>query len=150
MVNERAALDKLKKLGKLMDSKFEGPFGFRFGFDGLIGLLPIVGDFATSGISLFIIYQAAMLGCSVPTLLRMILNVMIDNFLDVFPILGNILDFVWKANNKNMILLEKHLANPTHTHRQSLFVIGSLVTLLLLFFMMTAYLSYLVIQWIFQ
>lgn len=150
MNQERQSLAKLKSLAQLMDSKFEGPLGFRFGLDGLIGLLPVVGDFVTSGLSLYIIYEAAILGCSFPTLLRMILNVMIDNILDVFPLLGNLLDFVWKANNKNIVLLEQHLSNPVRTHRQSSVVIGTLVTILLLFFMMTAYLSYLVIQWIIQ
>jgi Domain of unknown function (DUF4112) len=148
-MDARKKYNDLKQISTVLDSKFEF-MGLKFGLDGILGLVPVVGDFFTSALSLYIIYQAALLGCSVPTLLRMVLNVMIDNLLDIFPILGNIFDFLWKSNNKNVALLEKHLARPHQTHRQSQWVIASLVGLMLAFFTLTAYLSYLLIQWIIQ
>ena len=105
-------MQDLKRLAELMDSKYQGPFGFRFGLDGLIGLFPVVGNMITSCVSLYIIMRSAALGCPPVVLLRMGLNLLIDNIFDWLPILGNIFDFMWRANNKNILLLEGYLANP--------------------------------------
>ncbi len=105
-------MQDLKRLAELMDSKYRGPFGFRFGWDGLIGLFPVVGNIVTTCVSLYIIIRAAFLGCPPIVIARMGLNLLIDNIFDWVPILGNIFDFMWRANNKNISLLEDYLANP--------------------------------------
>ena len=105
-------MQDLKRLAELMDSKYKGPFGFRFGLDGLIGLLPVAGNVITSCVSFYIIIRAAALGCPPVLIVRMGLNVLIDNIFDWVPILGNLFDFIWRANSKNIILLEAYMANP--------------------------------------
>lgn len=95
-----------------MDSKYSGPFGFKFGIDGLIGLIPFVGDFISTAISFYIVFQAAMMGCSSSIIMRMGLNILIDDVIDMFPVLGHIFDFIWKSNDRNIALLQQHLINP--------------------------------------
>jgi hypothetical protein len=122
---------RLKKLSFLMDSQFSGPFGFKFGLDGVLGLIPVVGDFITSFISLYIIFQAALLGCGPSVILRMGLNILIENLIDVLPVLGNVCDFIWKANNKNIVLIEQHVSNPVTTTLKSRLTLGLVAFVLL-------------------
>ncbi len=114
-----------------MDSKYQGPFGFRFGLDGILGLIPFVGDFFTTAISLYIVGQSALLGCSPSVLVRMGLNILFENLLDMIPVVGSVFDFVWKANNKNIELLESHLLNPAGATFKSRLVLG-LITFIIL------------------
>lgn len=117
-------LIKLKALAKLMDSQFQGPLGFKYGLDALLGLIPGLGDILTSGVSLYIIIQSALLGCNSTILFRMGLNVFVENIFDMIPILGNVFDFVWRSNNKNIALLELHLLKPAEATFQSRLVLG--------------------------
>lgn len=139
-------LEHLKNLSIMLDSKFEGPFGFRFGLDGLIGLIPVVGDFVTAGMSLYIIAIAASMGVGPSTLIRMAINVLIDNLSDMLPIVGNFFDFYWKSNNKNIVLLEKHLANPTRETIKSRMIVALIFFTLLFVLIASGYLTYIVIE----
>lgn len=114
-----------------MDSQFSGPFGFKYGLDGLLGLIPVLGDFITSFISLYIVLQAALLGCGPSVILRMGLNLLIENLIDVLPLFGNVFDFIWKANNKNILLIEQHLSNPLTTTLKSRLTLGFVAFVLL-------------------
>lgn len=109
----------LKDLSVLLDSQFKGPFGIRFGWDALLGLIPVIGDVLTSCLSFYIIIRAAFLGCGPSTLLRMLLNVLLENLFDLIPVLGNFFDFFWKANLKNVELLKRHLEQPEKVRLQS-------------------------------
>lgn len=117
MVHPR--VEHLKKISRSMDSQFRGPFGIRFGWDALVGLIPGIGDLLTSAVSFYIVVQAASLGCPASTLLRMGLNILFENLIDLIPLIGNVFDFFWKANLKNISLLESHLENPRKTTIQS-------------------------------
>jgi hypothetical protein len=135
----------LRHLSTLMDSQFRLG-GFRFGLDGLLGLIPGVGDVVTTGISIYIIAEAARLGCSPATLVRMALNLAFENIVDMVPILGNVFDFLWKANTRNIVLLEKHLADPLHTTHQSRAVLLTVVLSLLGVLFGSLYVTYLIIK----
>lgn len=117
--SEPDSIKDIQILARFLDSKFSAPLGFRFGWDGILGLIPGVGDIFTSTFSLYIIARAAALGCTVPVLLRMGLNVWIDNLLAAIPILGNVVDFFWKSNLRNLKLLEQHLKDRKGTTRSS-------------------------------
>ena len=151
-MKELNKLQQIKKISVLMDSQFRGPFGITFGLDGILGLIPFVGDFVTTFISLYIIYQAAMMGCTPSTLLRMGLNLLIDSILDAIPLLGNIFDFVWKANNKNVLIIEEHLVNEhavTIKSRLTLgFVAFALITVLISSLAFTFYFLKMILDWI--
>lgn len=149
---EHPKLEHLKKLSVLMDSKFQGPLGFRFGLDGIIGLIPVLGDFISIAISLYIVFQSAKLGCSPAVLLRMGMNLVIETIVEMIPVLGNVFDFIWKANNKNIKLLENHLVNAQGATLQARLVLGLIAFTLLAIFIgsvaLTIYIFELIFQWV--
>jgi len=97
---------RLRGLARLLDSSIPLPGGYRIGLDGLIGLIPGVGDAIGASFSTYIILEAARMGASRTTLLRMVGNVLIDTIVGAVPILGDLFDFAWKANQRNMALLD--------------------------------------------
>jgi hypothetical protein len=137
---------ELKELSSLMDSRYEGPLGFRFGLDGILGMIPFIGDFVTSGISFYIILQAAFLGCAPSTLIRMALNVLFENLIDMIPFFGNVFDFFWKANNRNIALIDQHMLNPRVVTIKSRFILAGLFLSLLGLIVLSAYLSWMAIM----
>lgn len=72
------------------------------------------------------------MGVPPSVVLRMGLNLLIDNLIDVIPILGNVFDIFWKANNKNVVLLEDYFRNPERTQNISRIVTGVSLFLLLM------------------
>ena len=103
-------LRRVQILAELLDNRFVLPgTNFRFGLDSLIGLIPGIGDLATSAISSYIVYLAHSQGIPKHVLARMIWNVAVDTGLGIVPGLGDLFDFAWKSNSKNARLLERHL-----------------------------------------
>ncbi len=139
---------QVRRLAELLDSEFKLPFGWRIGWDGILGLIPGFGDTATSMVSFYILYRAAMLGCPPSVILRMGLNVLIDNLLDVIPILGNIFDFIWKSNLKNVQLMEEYLAQPHATVRTSRWVIAGTVIFIFAVLIGCLTLTFLLARWL--
>lgn len=126
-------INDIRYIADLLDTKFKLPNGWRFGWDGILGLIPGLGNVITDVLSFYILFRAAIIGCSPAVLIHMALNVLIDNLVDKIPILGLILDFVWKANTKNIMLLESHLTSPESTKQSSkITVILSLLGLFVL------------------
>lgn len=112
---------KASQLGWLLDSSIRLPGGFRIGLDGLIGLVPGVGDVLGGVLSVWVFYQASKLGAPKSIQLRMIFNILIDTLLGTIPVVGDLFDFMWKANNRNLALLERYQREPTQTrHRATL------------------------------
>lgn len=103
---------QLRALARLLDNAIPLPGGYRIGLDGLIGLVPGIGDAVGASLSAYIILRAAQLGVSWTTLLRMAGNVLVDGFVGLIPILGDVFDFAWKANQRNMELLDAALQKP--------------------------------------
>jgi hypothetical protein len=85
----------------------------------LLGLVPGAGDALGAGVALWIVLQAARLGAPATTLLRMLANVAIDALIGAVPVAGDVFDFAWKANLRNVDLLERHVADPTGARRAS-------------------------------
>ncbi len=97
-------------LSDWMDARFEMPLvGWRFGIDALAGLVPGVGDLATTAVSLFLIGLAGRFGLPRITIARMTLNVMIDMLVGAVPLVGDVFDVWWKANQRNAQLLAERL-----------------------------------------
>jgi Domain of unknown function (DUF4112) len=102
-------LELLRKWARLFDSAFRVPgTNFRFGLDPLIGLVPGIGDLASPVFTLLIIWQAAKLRVPKIVMARMALNAIVDAVVGVVPVIGDALDFAWRANEWNMALLERH------------------------------------------
>jgi hypothetical protein len=113
-------LAQVRWLARMLDDRFAVPgTNFRFGWDSILGLFPWLGDALTSLLSLLIVHHAWQTGASRFTLARMLGNVGIDFVVGAIPFLGDIFDFVWKANRKNARLLEQHLRRQTERARTS-------------------------------
>lgn len=120
------------QLSWLLDSSIRLPGGFRIGLDGLLGLIPGVGDVVGGALSVWVFYQANKLGAPKSIQLRMIFNILIDTLLGAIPVVGDLFDFMWKANNRNLALLERYQQAPIPTRRRStltntLFLITAIV-----------------------
>lgn len=137
----------LRKIATLMDSQFSIA-GIRFGLDPLLGLLPGIGDLLTAAVSIYILAQAAFLGATPSVLIRMGWNILVDNLLDAVPVLGQIFDFAWRSNNKNVDLLEAYLQNPQRTSNLSFATLAGIVILLALSLVAAITLMILFFTWI--
>lgn len=108
-------LRNLTTLSKLMDAQFRVPgTGIRFGVDALIGLVPGVGDLVSFLISSYMVSIAVQKGASGFLLARMVFNIVIDGLVGAIPILGDIFDVAFKANQRNMKLLREHYTEGRH------------------------------------
>jgi len=74
----------------------------------VIGLAPGAGDAVLTLISLYIVYEAARLGLPRAKIIRMLVNVAVEAELGVVPLLGDLLDVVWKANSRNVTIIDEH------------------------------------------
>jgi hypothetical protein len=111
----RARLERLEWLANLLDTALVLPgTRIRFGLDGLLGLAPGVGDALTTGISLWIVYEAHQLGAPMRLVARMAGNVAVDGLLGAVPVAGDVFDIFWRANRRNVALLRAHLAHRGH------------------------------------
>ena len=103
-------LQHVRFFANLLDQCIVLPGGFRIGIDPIIGLIPGFGDVISAVLSLYIVYQAALLGLRKRILLRMLGNVAMEGLVGTFPVLGDVFDAVWKANMRNLRLIELHYA----------------------------------------
>lgn len=132
-------LRRLRSLAWLLDNSIPLPGGFRVGLDALIGLVPGVGDAIGGMISAYLINEARMMGAPRSVLLRMSGNVLLDSIIGVIPFAGDLFDAAYKANTKNLELLERYELDPTGSRRSSrLFVLGFSLLLILLVLVIVA------------
>jgi hypothetical protein len=100
--------ESLERLSWLMDDLFRIPgIGWRIGLDALVGLIPGVGDTATSLASFYILASAVRYGVPKITILRMGLNIGIDYAVGSLPVVGDLFDAWWKSNQMNVALVRK-------------------------------------------
>ena len=109
-----AKLAHLRKLSVLWDESLRIPgTNFRVGLESVIGLLPFGGDAIGIGLSCYILYHAVQFKLPQSVLLKMVSNILIDGIAGSVPVLGDLFDSTWKANTRNVDLLEQHLRHPT-------------------------------------
>lgn len=96
------------KISHIFDEKFS-IFGFRFGIDPLLGLFPGLGDSFSLLFSLYILWIAYKLRVPFKMSMKMIRNIGIDYIIGLVPLVGDVADFYYKANVKNMELLREYL-----------------------------------------
>ncbi|WP_084447320.1 DUF4112 domain-containing protein [Hymenobacter roseosalivarius] len=101
----------VESVARLMDSQFTLPgTRFRFGLDPILGLIPVVGDLTSMAISGALLLTMMRHGASGSLVVRMALNILLDTIVGAIPVLGNIFDFAYKANDRNVRLLRRHYA----------------------------------------
>jgi hypothetical protein len=100
--------DGLENLSRYLDDWVKIPVvGWRFGLDAIIGLVPNVGDMATSLASFYILVAGVRYGVPKITLLRMAFNIGLDYVVGAIPFVGDAFDFFWKANRQNIDLIRE-------------------------------------------
>jgi hypothetical protein len=106
-------LGSLRTLQRRLDEAFLVPgTRIRFGWDAIIGMVPWAGDVLTALLGVAILVSAHRMRVPGIVLVRMLLNLAIDLLIGLVPFAGDIADVFWKANTKNMTLLERHAASP--------------------------------------
>jgi hypothetical protein len=127
-----ASMKQMELIAKLMDKQFKIPgTNFRFGLDGLIGLIPGVGDVSTFAVSCYLIALMAKNGAGGYVMGRMILNVIIDAVVGSIPVLGDLFDFAFKANTRNIRLMQEHYVQGRHRGGAWKIIIPIIILLLL-------------------
>ena len=111
---------KLGKLAWLLDSSIPIP-GTRFtiGLEALIGLFPFIGDLVGVTLSSYILFEASRIGVPRSVLLRMAFNVALEGLVGIVPVAGDVFDAAFKANQRNVRLLEAWLDQPGRTERST-------------------------------
>ncbi len=128
---------RVDRLAHVMDEAVRVPgTQRRVGVDGLVGMVPGIGDAATFGVAGLIVVEGVRLGARGSTIVRMLLNVALDALMGTVPVVGWLSDFVFKANSRNVALLRRHALDPDRTRAQSrtavaLTVVGLVAVLLL-------------------
>jgi len=128
------ALVALRKYAVLLDSAFQVPgTKMRFGLDPLVGLIPWAGDVITGFFSVMIVIHAVRLRIPKIVITRMMLNTGLDLLAGAVPLIGDLFDAGFKANLRNLALLERHAHTATSpTRGDYLFVAGCILVILLL------------------
>jgi hypothetical protein len=102
-------LAALRKWSVLLDSAFRVPgTNMTFGLDPIIGLIPWIGDITTPLFAAVLLLHAVRLRIPRVVQLRMLMNAAIDLVIGLVPVVGDLFDFGWKANVRNLALLERH------------------------------------------
>lgn len=128
-------LQSLDKLAWLLDSSIRIPGTNRtIGLDGIIGLVPGVGDVISGLISGYIVIKALLMGLPIFVIARMVLNMMIEGVIGVIPVIGDLFDFIFKSNRRNVRLMQTYLKNPEETAERS--YMSVIVFMMVLFFVL--------------
>ena len=147
----RETRKRLASLAWLLDSSIPVP-GTRFtiGLDALIGLFPFLGDLVGVLLSSYILSEASRLGAPKSVLMRMAFNIGVEGVVGIVPLAGDLFDAAFKANQRNVQLLNQWFARPEKTERSSRAFGTGLVVAVVLGLALLGYASFLVVRWLFS
>lgn len=141
--DEAESRQRLETLAWLFDQSIKIPIlNYRIGLDVIIGLFPGVGDLISAAVSTYLVSEAARLGASKMTLMRMAGHVLMDTALGSIPFIGDLFDATYKANTRNVKLLNEHLQSPHRVQKKNTQLViligivifgGALLSLVVLF-----------------
>ena len=141
-------LRRLDRLAWLLDNAIPVPgTRFRIGVDGLIGLVPGIGDVAGALLSSYLVAEAARAGASASLVLRMALNVALETLIGVVPVAGDLFDFGFKANARNVRLLRDNLVDPGRARAKNRFVVAVAVLIAAAVVLAVLLLAVAVLRW---
>lgn len=136
-------------LARALDSAVRIPgTSIRFGLDALLGLVPGLGDVAGAAMGGYFVLLGSRLGAPKPVLARMVLNVALDTLAGVVPVLGDLFDVTWKANTRNMALLERYVERPVATRNSSSVLLVVMIGALALLAVGGAVVAITMIKWL--
>ena len=141
--------ERLGRLAWLLDSSIPIPgTSLSIGLDALIGLLPVVGDLIGVALSSYILKEAHALGVSKAVLARMAFNIAVEGVAGIVPIAGDIFDAAWKANQRNVRLLNTWLDHPDQAEKAGRAFMAGLALALLVFLVACIALAWLLLRWL--
>jgi hypothetical protein len=124
-------LAHIRGLARFLDESIPVPgTKYKIGVEPIVGLIPGVGDFFGVTLSAYIILRAADLGVSAATIIRMIINLVIDGVIGSLPFVGDLFDLVWKANKRNIAIVENELLKNAPLKSSKVFVAVAAVALI--------------------
>ena len=124
-------LHYLRQWADLLDSRFRVPgTNIRFGLDPIVSLIPGIGDVATPAFTVMLLVQAVRQGVPKIILVRMIGNALIDALIGAVPVAGDVGDVFWKANRRNLALVERHIHRGVQPTRADYVFVGVAAALL--------------------
>ncbi|MEZ2248685.1 DUF4112 domain-containing protein [Microcoleus sp.] len=147
-----ASLRRLRRISNLLDNAIPIPgTKYRIGLDPILGLIPGGGDLISSIFAGYVVFKSAQMGVPQETLVQMAANIVFDTVAGTVPVAGDLLDVAWKANVKNIELLDAHLGSPEPAGKKAdwLFVAALLLGLALIVAGLI-FLSVLFFGWVFR
>jgi len=141
--------ENLDLLSHVLDDWFRLPgTSIRFGLDGIIGLIPGLGDIIAGLASCIIVIAAWFRGVPYVGLIRMVVNIAIDVLVGAIPFIGDAFDIAWKANRRNYVLMTRHLRQPRrHAWKDYVFLL-CIALVLFAIFAIPVVLIVLVTEWL--
>jgi hypothetical protein len=101
---------RIEAMEKLLENSFTIPgVNYRIGLDSIAGLVPVVGDFVTAAMGMWLVWEARNLGLPRWKLWRMTGNVAFDTAVGAIPVVGDAFDFLFRSNTKNLKVIKRHL-----------------------------------------
>jgi hypothetical protein len=149
----RRELDRLRAIARLFDQAFAVPgTRWRFGVDALFGLVPGLGDIVGALVAVYALHVARTLRAPAAIQLHMLGNIALDAIVGTVPLLGDLFDFVFKAQTRNLALLDAWVAAPGTTTKRSrrglLLVPIVVLTVFILLTVFGIYMLYLLFSWL--
>lgn len=150
-VDQDKTRKRLDRLAWLLDNSIPIPgLNVRIGLDALIGLFPGYGDTIGALVSSYILSEAARLGAPKSVLFKMAANIAVDAVVGAVPLLGDLFDFAWKANQRNVLLIGEYLENPRRAVASSRLFAGLLGLLLAALVVFIGMLGFLLMRLLWQ
>jgi hypothetical protein len=129
--NEEKLL-RLKLLSERLDELTKIPgTNQKVGIDAIIGVIPILGDFIGAVFSTYIMYSGIKMGVSSKVVTKMAANIAIEFIIGWIPIIGDVFDVLWKANKRNVELIEDATAEKQVNEKLNYLIMASLIILIL-------------------
>lgn len=148
---QKALNSKLKwveRVSYLMDEKFRLPgTNFRFGLDPLLNLIPIAGDLSGFAVSSVLVLTMARHGASRKVLILMVMNIVLDSTIGAIPVIGQIFDFAYKANSRNIKLLREHYEEGRHQGSGKGIILW-IIIILIISFLVFGYVMWMLLDWV--
>lgn len=106
----RSVRQRIEMMEMILERSFVIPGTKRgFGMDSIIGLIPVIGDFVAAGLGAYIVWEARNLGVPKWKIWRMAGNIAFDTAVGAVPLAGDLFDFLFKSNTKNLRIIKAHL-----------------------------------------
>ncbi|MFB8795765.1 MAG: DUF4112 domain-containing protein [Microcoleus sp.] len=146
-----ASLRRLRRISHLLDNAIPIPgTKYRIGLDPILGLIPGGGDLLGSIFAGYIVFKSAQMGVPQETLVQMAANIVFDTVAGTVPVAGDLLDVAWKANVKNIELLDAHLGSPEQGKKADWLFVAALLLGLMLIVGGVIFLSVTLLGWLFR